>query len=184
MNWTFASSTRRCTFVRVTVGLNSVSVRYEDWNGQLVLAVMVSDSTGVYELVQDTNQAGSPWVVRWMLPIEAYTGMRHPRGNGPYSLGDMASKPRGFRPMYAERLDSGEVLVVNGYSGKRIDGTDFQGEVVLVDGSAADSNTLADDPGYSLNRPNLGFNRLSVKFEVPPVQGVRGIIAPVFAIRQ
>lgn len=166
------------------VGLSSVSVRYVDWNGNLVLGVMVTDATGVYELVQDTTQTGNPWVVRWMLPIEAYTGMRHPRGTGPFNVVAMRLNPRGFRPMFAERLDSGEVLVVNGYTGKRIDGSEFQGEVVMVDGSMATGSTQAEDPGYSLTRLNLGFNRLSVKFEVPPVQGARGIIAPVFANRQ
>jgi hypothetical protein len=166
------------------VGLNAVTVRYVSFNGNLVLSLMVSDSTGVYELVQDTTQVSKPWVVRWMLPVEAYVGMRHPRGPGPFVLAGLAQNPRGFRPMYAKRLDSGEVLVVNGYTGRRMDDTEFQGEVVLVDGNFADLNTQVEDPGYDLSRLNLGFNRLSVKFELPPVQGVRGIVAPVFAHRQ
>jgi len=166
------------------VGLNAVTVRYVSYNGNLVLSVMVADSTGVYELVQDTAQPTKPWVVRWMLPIEAYVGMRHPRGGAPFNLAGLGQNPNSFRPMFAQRLDSGEVLVVNGYIGKRRDNTEFQGEVILVDGSFADAGTQVEDPGYDLARPNIGFNRLSVKFELPPVQGVRGIVAPVFAHRQ
>ena len=86
--------------------------------------------------------------------------------------------------MFARRLDSGEVLVVNGYVGRRWDNSEFEGEVVLLDGTFANGATQVEDPGYSLARPNIGFNRLSVKFEIPPVQGVRGIVAPVFAHRQ
>lgn len=164
------------------VGLSSVTVRYVTVNNAVVLSVMVTDATGVYELVQDT--ARNVWVVRWMLPAEAFKGLRHPRGNGPYSTPGMGQNPKGFRPMYARRLDSGEVLVVNGYTGRRIDDTEFLGEVVLVDGSFASAGTQVEDPGYAMTRRNLGFNRLSVKFEVPPVQGVRGIVSPVFAHRQ
>ncbi|MBS1723525.1 MAG: hypothetical protein JSS66_11290 [Armatimonadetes bacterium] len=166
------------------VGLNSISLRYVDYQGNRVLSVMVTDATGVYELVQDTTQQSKPWVVRWMLPIEAYVGMRHPRGTGPWTLGQLGLNPQSFRPMYAQRLDSGEVLVVNGFVGKKLSGATFDGEVILVDGSFADANTLPEDPAYALNRANLGFNRLSTKFELPPVQGIRGIIAPVFAQRQ
>lgn len=166
------------------IGIRSVSVRYVDWQGGLALSVMITDATGIYELVQDTTQASKPWVARWMLPIEAYVGMRHPRGAAPYNLLGMSQNPHGFRPMYASRLDSGEVLVVNGFIGTRFDNTDFNGEVLLVDGTFANGGTLTEDPGYSLARPNLGFNRLSVKFELPPTQGVRGIVSPVFAQRQ
>ena len=166
------------------MGLSSATVRYVDVNGSPALSVMVADVTGVYELVQDTNQPGNPWVVRWMLPTEAYVGMRHPRGPGPFNTLGMGQNPRGFRAMYAKRLDSGEVLVVNGYSGRLINDSEFTGEIVLLDGTFADVNTQLEDPGYSLGRLNAGFNRLSVKFEVPPVQGARGIIAPVFAHRQ
>lgn len=169
------------------VGIRSVSVRYVEWpvaSTNLALSVMITDSTGIYELVQDTTQLSKPWVVRWMLPLGAYVGMRHPRGPAPYNLVDLGQNPHGFRPMYASRLDSGEVLVVNGFVGRRFDNTEFQGEVLLLDGSFADAATLAEDPGYSLLRLNLGFNRLSVKFELPPTQGVRGIVSPVFAQRQ
>ncbi|MBS1712860.1 MAG: DUF4159 domain-containing protein [Armatimonadetes bacterium] len=163
------------------VGLSSVTLRYVDVAGALRLSAMVTDSTGVYELVQDNS---GTWVVRWMMPIEAYTGMRHPRGAGPFTQAQLGDNPRGFRPTYAKRLDSGEVLLVNGYSGTLLSGATFQGEVVLVDGTFADGATQTEDPGYALNRRNLGFNRLSVKFELPPVQGARGVVAPVFAARQ
>jgi hypothetical protein len=83
--------------------------------------------------------------------------------------------------MYARRLDSGDVLLVNGFVGRRFDGNPFNGEVVLLEGGfGGDDN----DPGFQIGRPNLGFNFLSVKYELPPVQGARDILAPVFAQRQ
>jgi hypothetical protein len=162
------------------VGLRSASLRYVDVGGTLRLAVMVAESTGVYELVEDPGNPGQ-WIVRWMLPTEAYVGMRRPRAAGPYSLSDLRNNPTSLRPMYARRLDSGDVLVVNGFVGRRFDNARFNGEVVLVDGSFGGTG---NEPGYLVGRPNLGFNALSIKFELPPVQGVREIIAPVFAERQ
>ncbi len=85
--------------------------------------------------------------------------------------------------MHARRLDSGDVLIVNGYSGTKKDTSQFDGEVLIIDGSIGNP---ADPrlPSYDVNRQNFGFNSLSVKFELPPVQGIRGIFRPVFAERQ
>lgn len=162
------------------VGLRSVTLRYVDVGGTLVLGVMVAESTGVYELIEDTANPGT-WVVRWMLPTEAYVGMRRPRAAGPYNLNDLRNNPTSMRPMFARRLDSGDVLLVNGFVGRRFNNSTFNGEVVLVDGGFGGAG---NQPGYGLARPNLGFNALSIKFELPPMQGVRELIGPVFAERQ
>lgn len=85
--------------------------------------------------------------------------------------------------MHARRLESGDVLVVNGYAGTKKNNEPFAGEVVVIDGSIG---AVADprQPSYSVTRANLGFNALSILFELPPVQGIRGISRPVFAERQ
>jgi hypothetical protein len=65
--------------------------------------------------------------------------------------------------------------------GRRWDTTEFFGEVSLIDGRAGGAGNT---PGYDVTRPNLGFNSLSVVYELPPVQGIRGITRPVYAERQ
>lgn len=168
------------------VGLTSATLRYVDDGSGPNLAVMVTDATGVYELVRpDPVASPNGWAVRWMLPREAYVGMRRPRDNAdrptavsPINVNDLDENPRGFRPTYARRLDSGDVLIVNGFFGTRFNNRQFNGEVVIVDGGFGGSGNR---PGYSLNRWNLGFNALSVTFELPPVQGIRGIVNPTFA---
>lgn len=171
-------------------GLTSVTLRREIVGGSAQLHVMICDNTGVYELVQ-TNPTGptpadrSQWAVRWMLPVEAYTFMRRNTLINPslgYAPGDLTNNPLGFRPMHAQRLASGEILVVNGYLGRTFgpSSQEFQGEVVLLEGRYGD----AIIPGYNTAAPNLGFNSLSVRYELPPVVGVRGLIRPIFAARQ
>lgn len=161
-------------------GLRSVTLRYVDVGGNPRLSVMLSESTGVYEIIQDLVDP-DVWRTRWMLPRDAYVGMRRPRQAGPYTANQLRFNPRGFRPMHARRLDSGDVLVVNGYYGRDFINRGFSGEVVIVDGSFGGSG---NQPGWDLSRPNIGFNALSVTFELPPVQGTRGIVNPVFAERQ
>lgn len=158
-------------------GLNSVTLKYAGTD----LTVMVTTAGGVYELYESSPGV---WSVRWMLPREAYVGMRRPRTAGPFTATQLNNNPSSLRPMFARRLDSGEVLVVNGYYGTKIGGSAFEGEVFLVDGSFGDPTFSIGRPGYHIGRPNLGFTALSVKFELPPVQGIRGIIKPVFAERQ
>lgn len=161
-------------------GLRSVTLRYVDVGGNPRLSVMLSEATGVYEIIQDLVDP-DVWRTRWMLPVEAYVGMRRPRQAGPYTANQLRFNPRGFRAMHARRLDSGDVMIVNGYYGRDFINRAFSGEVVIVDGSFGGSGNA---PGYDLNRPNFGFNALSVNFELPPVVGARGIVNPVFAERQ
>ena len=162
-------------------GLTSVSLRYINTVVGPRLSVMLTSSTGIYELVQPDLTQPDQWAVNWMLPFEAYIGMRRPRTAGPYSQLQIGDNPQKFQPQYARRLDSGEVLIVNGYMGRRWNATEFFGEVSLIDGRTGGAGNT---PGYDILRPNLGFNSLSVVYELPPVQGIRGITRPVYAERQ
>ncbi|MBX3111873.1 MAG: hypothetical protein KF857_07675 [Fimbriimonadaceae bacterium] len=179
-------STNQDEHVDQFAGLRSTTVRYVDMGGTPTIAIMVTVSSGVYEIVKDTSNPGAPvWRARWMLPKEAYVGMRRPRTAGPYSAADLSGNPAQFRPTYARRLESGDVLIVNNYFGTKFgSNAEFNGEVVLVDGSFASGATGPLDPGFGFNRPNLGFTATSVKFELPPVSGTRGLVSPVFAERQ
>lgn len=171
-------------------GLRSVTAKYvPNPFGVLVPAVMVTTQDGIYELYEELVAGEPVWRVRWMLPREAYVGMRRPQGTGPFPVSQLSGNPADFRPMYARRLDSDDVLIVNGYGGTYIGGTaanPFNGEVALIDGRFLNvaGFTQFNEPGYGLARRNLGFNSLSVTFELPPVQGIRGIVRPVFAERQ
>lgn len=187
--WRFMSAARPALNQKV-IGLNSITLRREIVGGNARLLVMITDSTGVYELIQqDPNGATvadrSRWGVRWMLPVEAYTFMRRNTLISPaagYAPGDLSNNALGFRPTHAVRLDSGEVLVVNSYVGRTFgpSSQEFKGEVVLIEGRFGDSII----PGFNLAAPNLGFNSLSVRYELPPVVGVRELIRPLFAARQ
>ena len=145
------------------------------------MAVMVSESSGVYELIQPNLANPDQWVVNWMLPTEAYRGVRRPRTAGPYSAAQLNGNALQFRPMYSRRLDSGEVLIVNGYVGRTFNGSTFNGEIALFDGRILGTG---NEPGYDVLRTNLGFNSLSIKYELPPVLGIRGIMRPVYAERR
>lgn len=165
--------------------LTSVSVRYIDSGAGLVLTVMVSTDRGVFELWERPFGTGTRWEVRWMLPNKAYVNMRRSSLTATnFTLAGLGSNAVGFRPMHARRLDSGDVLIVNGYTGTTRIGNAFNGEVILVSGNFANGNPDIRQPGYDINRMNLGFNSLSVQFELPPVQGIRGIVRPIFAERQ
>jgi hypothetical protein len=168
---------------RKIIGLQSVTLREVSSPFGPRLGVMIADANGVFELIQqDPNDPvlKDRWIVNWMLTKEAFTGIRRPDGPGPFSAGSLDSNPSQFRPMYAQRLDSNDVLIVNGYVGATRGSSAYHGEVLMVEGSPGTS----DSPGYSLGAPNLGFAPLSVKYELPPVQGIRGLRRPVFAIRQ
>lgn len=162
-------------------GLSSVTLRVIPTVFGVRLAVMVSEASGVYEIIQPNLANPDQWEVNWMLPTEAYRGVRRPRSAGPYNLVQLNGNALQFRPMYSRRLDSGEVLIVNGYVGLTFNGSTFNGEVALFDGRILGTG---NEPGYDVLRPNLGFNSLSIKYELPPVLGIRGIMRPVYAERQ
>ncbi len=140
------------------------------------VAIMFTDAEGVWEIVQPV--AGGPWVVDWMLPNEVYKVMRRDGANVPLPL-----NPQMLRANYARRLDSNEVLVVNGYTGRTLGGAGFDGEVIQVDGDF-DTELTPTSPGFNWNKLNLNFNTFTVRFELPPVTGVRGLLIPVFADRR
>ena len=148
------------------------------------LALMIADSTGVYEVV--TNSA-NPTVLdtRWMLPNWAFrTVRRNGAGGAP-----TASNPLGFFPTYARRLDEDNVMVVNGFTGKTIDlTTNYTGEVLQLDGRLDPSAALQPpgyiSQGYSVFAVDLGFSTRSIKLRFGPVEGSRGLFLPVFADRR
>ncbi len=182
-NFAFNLPARAAQTYKVS-GLTSVTVRYNDFGGGPILTVMLSTDRGVFEVVENTSGPTPYWEVIWMLPVEVYEFMRRPVGVfASYTQAQLGDNPQGFRPMHARRMDSGDVLVVNGYSGTKKDNSNFSGEVLIVDGSIGN---VPDPriPSFSVNRQNFGFNSLSIKFELPPVQGIRGIFRPVFAERQ
>jgi len=158
------------------VNLTSVTARTVQSGGLPRWAIMFTDGNGVFEIVQ--NVANGPWVVRWMMPNSAYRFLRNNAGAPPTIWGN---NPNGLRANYARRLDSGEVLIVNGFVGKRWDGADFSGEVVQVDG---DINPAAGTPGFDFNKPNLGFYFGSVRFELNLLTETRKLYQPVFADRR
>ncbi|MFQ3677231.1 MAG: hypothetical protein SNJ74_04760 [Fimbriimonadaceae bacterium] len=148
------------------------------------IAIMFTDDDGVFEIIQPN--IGGDWVVRWMMPRQAYQAMRRNLGNGLPA----PSNARDLRAMFARRLDSGEVLIVNGYVGltrgnpaASIPPVAFNGEVIQVDGDVDPTNNNSL-PGFGFGKTNLGFNSISVRFELPPIQGTRGLSLPVFADRR
>jgi hypothetical protein len=165
---------------RPLLGVRSVTMRYialDDAGTVTRLAIMFTDSTGVYEIYQPTVGATQPWVVRWMLPNKSYSVMRRADdGVTPPTLSP--SNPRDLRAMFARRLDSGEVLVVNGYLGRTRGNTPFTGEVLLLNGDF-DSNPAV--PGFDFNKRNLGFSQSSIRLQLDQLENVRGLEVPVFA---
>lgn len=166
---------------RGIAGLKSITLRATSVGGQERLAVMFTDTSGVYELVQDIVDP-TQWSVNWMLPREAYVGMRRPTGGPVYSTADLGLNPSSFAPTFAQRLDNNDILIVNSFVGAYRNPASgaFNGEVVIVNGTPGG----ASGPYYDPLAQNLGFSDLIVKFAVPPMQGARGLIRPVFAARQ
>lgn len=141
------------------------------------MAIMFADSEGVWEVIQPAPNAA--WRVRWMLPREAYKAMRRTLANVPTQF-----NARDFTPMYAKRLDNGDVLVVNGYYGKTLGNAELTGEILQLNGDVVPNGTPLNVDGFNLNRINLGFKTTSIQAELPPVQGARGIVLPVFVERR
>ncbi len=123
-----------------------------------------------------------------MLPKKAYTAIRR---DGADNL-IFSENPFDFRPTYAKRLDSGEVLICNGYTGwyQRSNPANprvaFSGEVILLDGDIDTTN--AAPFGFGFGKINLGFKTLSIRVLLDNKVGVdresRGIVLPLFADRQ
>jgi hypothetical protein len=155
--------------------------------GAASLAVMITDSSGVYECSTSlVNPAGL--TTRWMLPNYAFKSLRRFGASGGVPTPD---NPFGFFPTYARRIDDDNVIVVNGYVGKTIRPvyTAYTGEVLQIDGridtSVGSLAPLTYDPqGFSPFVVNLGFNTRSIRFRLGPVEGSRGLVLPVFADRR
>lgn len=169
-------------------GLRNATISFVDMGGPSpVLAVMITDNSGVYELIES---APGTWTTSWWLPREAFVAMRRNRVSGNDVL--TTKNPTDFQPTFARRLSSGEVLVVNGYVGRHraepwvaqafgiSRGDSYSGEVVVFGGGFAPGTGT----GFSWTNPNLGFNNFYINFELPPIQGVRGLIAPQFVDKQ
>ncbi len=165
----------------VMSGVQSVTARtYVDpsYASRPSIAIMVADASGVYEFPYTISDTGATYTpsVTWMLPNSAYVVMRH---NGTTISG---TNPVQLRAVYAKRLDSGDVILVNGATAPRrrfasattAEANQFTGEIIQVDGRWDSSRWLSQ---------NLGFDSKSIIFEIPPVQGARGLVHPVFANR-
>ncbi|MCC7434739.1 MAG: hypothetical protein IT363_08630 [Methanoregulaceae archaeon] len=164
--------------------LNSVTMRNIQAGGGTQLAIMFTDGEGVFEVVG----SGVAWDVRWMMPRSVYTAMRRDGADNVV----FSENPVDFRPTYAKRLDSGEVLICNGYSGwyQRSNVANprvpFTGEVIMVDGDIDPTN--AAPFGFGFGKINFGFKTLSVRVLLDNKPGAdresRGIVLPLFADRQ
>ncbi len=144
------------------------------------IAIMVAGSEGLVEVTYDpakVSSANGTLPFRWYLPSLVYKALRH---SGELGVPDPAANPLDFRPTYAKRLDNGDVLVVNGYQGSYLNGKMFSGEVAEIAGGTASDYGYGFNSGYT----NLGFGTLSIRFVLPPVQGVRGLVLPTFADRR
>jgi hypothetical protein len=154
---------------RFISNLTSATARVELIAGVPSLMIMIADANGVYEFpVAATGSIGG---VTWAMPRDVFRAVRPIFGRASGNPED--TNPENFRPMYAKRLASGEVLIVNGYLGRRRNGSPYYGEVVQIDGSL-----------YSQSAENLGFRISSISYELGPIQGTRGLVQPIFADRR
>jgi hypothetical protein len=176
-------------------GLNnlfSVTMRniFDDTLGTRV-AIMFTDGTGVYEIWQPDTSPDAPWVVRWMLPSAAYLNMRRSNFDGIQDRPN-TDNPLNFVPVYARRLDDGDVIITNAYVGQNrliqlsngniIGGQRFGGEIIQIDGDIGSTEQIPTS--YDLTRRNLGFSTRSIRFTLPPITGSRQISAPIFGDRR
>jgi hypothetical protein len=151
--------------------VSSVTAKVVMIGSSPMIAIMVTDATGVYEALYDPS---APTVdnlnVDWVLPASAYRALR--RNGAGVPIGE--NMP--LRATFARRLDNGDILVINGYYGKRRDGKVVGGEILQLDGTPNATATIS-----SLN---YGFGVLSILFELPPLDSSRGLVIPVFADRK
>jgi hypothetical protein len=165
---------------RPFTALAAVSAATYVSGGQAGVRIMVTDADAVYEFQVASTTLGNPnldptknqsdltlsLTPTWFINEASFTALRPGFAYG--------KNAKYFRPLYARRLDSGDVLIVNGYSGATRDGSSYSGEVVLLDG-------LVD---FGELKQNLGFGFSSIHFELPPLTGIRGLVSPVFADRR
>lgn len=160
-------STLRPAHNQALVNVNSVTARVVSGS----ISVMITDANGVYEVAYTPGTIGATIVpsVQWMLPNEVYRVLRRTGANIPLGT----NMP--LRAMYARRLDSGEILLVNGYYGRNRDKQEVGGQILQLSGTVSSSR---------FTTTNMGFGTRSVTFELPPIQGARGLVLPVFADRR
>ena len=150
------------------------------------VAIMVADASGVYEVTYSAALASATSLtVDWMMPNEVYRVIQQSGSPGVPTVANAQE----LRAMYARRLDSGEVLIVNGYYGycgyyagsNFISGVPFNGEVMQVNGGF--NNGLGS---YNPTAANLGFNSASITLDLRTAgaTGLRGLVLPVFADRR
>ena len=73
--------------------------------------------------------------------------------------------------------------MVNAWAGLERGGGRYQGEILHIDGDIDGTETNSAF-GFGFTKVNLGFYASSIKAELPPVQGARGLVVPVFADRR
>jgi hypothetical protein len=103
----------------------------------------------------EIRRQGNQWIVFWFMSNAAYEAVRGVK----------------LQAVSAKRLPNGNILMTNGYFGQTNLGGGFAGEVVQ----------WRDD--YNFGAPNLGFTTSSVRAELPPIVGTRGLRLPQFADR-
>ncbi len=159
-------------YTRPLGNVASVTTRLVPNGASAIMAIMITDSSGVYEALYDGSANPSETLdLRWMMPNEAYRVLRGLNGD---NTPKASNAP--LRATFARRLDNGDVLIVNGYYGPTRGGTVIGGEVIQLD---APPNVFG-----TVTAPNMGFGPRSVMFELPPISGARGLVIPVFADRR
>ncbi len=138
-------------------GINSVAVRPISLRAVVQNPNLLDYAVMITDAtgVYEVRQVGANWQVIWMMSNAVYENIRGVR----------------LRAVSAKRLTNGQVLMTNGFYGSTISGAPFYGEVVQ----------WRDD--YDPLLPNLGFSINSVRAELPPIVGTRGLRVPQFADR-
>jgi len=158
-------------------GLSSVTAKVLTLNGgNPFIAIMVADGTGVYEVQYDPTLGSTQTLgVDWMMPNEVYRNIFTTVTRG--GSVPASTNALDLRAVFARRLDSGEVLIVNGYYGATVGNSPFSGEVMQLDGTINSNNFLLD---------NLGFTSKSVTLDLRTAGSTafRGLVLPVFADRR
>ncbi len=162
--------------------LSAVSAKLIQVGNLPAVGIMICDATGVYEayyqpVVGSPPAPGPPpsLPIDWMITNEAFCAIfqQGPAANP----GITGQNAQGLKALFARRLDSGDVLIVNGYYGSTVGGGAFTGEVIQVDGTV---NNWVGNP------LNLGFGSTSVSLDLRNAGsgGIRGLVMPVFADRR